>query len=57
MSFDEARKQCKASEDAYNWGGWLIFKDILNEWVAEGVAFDPHDFSKHAGKQPAATCY
>lgn len=24
----------KASEEAYNRGGWLIFKDILNEWVS-----------------------
>ena len=24
--------------------GWLIFKDLLNERIAEGVASDPHDF-------------
>ena len=26
-------------------GGWLFFKDLLNEWVAKGIAFDPHDFT------------
>ena len=24
---------------------YLISKDHLNEWVAESVAFDPHDFN------------
>ena len=38
--FDKAAKLCKASEDAYNWEGWLIFSDLLNEWVAKGVAVD-----------------
>ena len=23
----------------------LIMLDFLNEWVTEGVAFDPHDFT------------
>ena len=35
----------KASEDASSWGRWLIIKKLLKEWVAEGVASDPHDFS------------
>ena len=34
-NFDEAAKLCKASNDAYNRGGW----------VAEGVAYDPYDFN------------
>ena len=42
--FDIAAKLCKASEDAYNQGGWQIFKDLLNEWVAKNVASDPYDF-------------
>ena len=33
----------KSTQDTYNWGGWLILKDLLNKWVAEGVASDPHD--------------
>ena len=24
---------------------YLISKDLLNEWVTESVAFDPHDFN------------
>ena len=39
-------KLCKESKDANNLGGWLIMKDLLNEWVAEGVATDPHDFTE-----------
>jgi hypothetical protein len=34
-------KECRA----YNLGEWLILQDIFNEWVAEGVASDPHDFN------------
>ena len=34
-NFGEAAKLCKASNDAYNRRGW----------VAEGVAYDPHDFN------------
>ena len=26
-------------------GEWLILKDLLNEWVAEGVASEIHDFT------------
>ena len=40
-----AARQCKLSKDTYNLGGLLIFYDLLNEVVAEGVAFDPHDFT------------
>ena len=43
--FDKAAKLGIASEDAYNQGGWLPnFVRLLNEWVAEGVTSDPHDF-------------
>ena len=42
---DEAAKLCKASLDAYNRGGWLIFKDLLKNWVAEGVSFEVNDFN------------
>ena len=31
----------RVSGDAYDWGGWLI----LGEWVAEGIASNPHDFN------------
>ena len=44
-NFDEARKLCKASNDAYDCEGWLILQDLLNERVAEGVTFDPYDFT------------
>ena len=27
------------------YGGQLILKDLLNEWVAQGVATDLHDFT------------
>ena len=37
----------KASEDAYNQRGWLILQDLLNEWVAEGVASDVKDFTQY----------
>ena len=46
VKFDEAAKLGKATEDAYNQEDWLIFKDILNEWVSKGLASDPHDFTK-----------
>ena len=43
----EAAKLGKASK-AYNRWGWLILrdllKDLLKNWVAEGVAFDSNDF-------------
>jgi hypothetical protein len=39
------RLQIYAKYDAYNYGGWLILKDLLNEWVAQGVATDLHDFT------------
>ena len=39
-NFDEAEKQCKASDDAFNRRGLLI----LAERVAKGDASDPHDF-------------
>ena len=44
--FAEAAKLGKTSEDAYNRGRWLVLKDLLNEWVANGVVSDPHDFTK-----------
>ena len=30
----------------YNFGGWLILFNLLNKWIAKGVAYDPHDFTK-----------
>ena len=48
--FDEAAKLCKASKDAYNWEGWLISKDLLNEWIAIGVIFEVLDFSQRPTK-------
>ena len=45
LIFDEAAKLCKQCKDAYNWGGWLILKDLLNEWVTEGIASNSHDSS------------
>ena len=43
--FDEAAKLGKASEDTYNWGRWLILYDLLNGWVAKGVASGVKDFN------------
>ena len=43
--FDEAAKLGKASGDAYNWGRQLILYDLLNEWVAKGVASGVKDFN------------
>ena len=37
LIFDGMAELGKASEDAYNWGGWLILLDLFNEWVVEGV--------------------
>jgi hypothetical protein len=39
--FEKIAKLGKVPGDTYNQGRWL-----LNEWVAEGVASDPHDFTK-----------
>ena len=39
MLWDEAAKLVKVSRDT----------DLLNEWVAEGVTFDPHDFTARLG--------
>ena len=33
----------QVSQDAYNPGGWLIFKAVLKNGVAKVVASDPHD--------------
>ena len=46
VQFDEVANLGKAFKDAYNLGGWLIFQELLNEWVIEVVTFDPHDFTK-----------
>ena len=40
LNFDEAAKLGKASKDPNDQGGGLILQHILNEWVAEGVAFN-----------------
>ena len=34
-NFDEAANLCKASNDPYNRGGWVV----------EGVAYNPHDLN------------
>ena len=34
----------KASWDTYKQGGWLILKDLLKNWVDEGVAFGVNNF-------------
>ena len=45
-------KGCKAKQkDPYNQSRWLSLLDLLNEWVAEGVAFDPHDFARNEAVQ------
>ena len=43
--FDKLAKLDKASQDAYNPGGWLILYDRLKNWVAEGVASEVNDFT------------
>ena len=42
---NKAAKLDKASQDAYNWGGWLILEDLLKNWVAKGVASQVNDFT------------
>ena len=36
--------QLRPCEVASNWGGLLILKDLLNKWIAKGLASNPHDF-------------
>ena len=43
----ELPKLGKASQDAYNLGGWLILLAFLKNGVAEGVTSDPHDTSTY----------
>ena len=43
--FSKAAKLCKVSQDAYNQGGWLILKDLLNDWFAKGVVPEVHDIA------------
>ena len=45
-NFQEAAKLCKASDDTCNCGGLVILQDLINERIAEGVAFNPHDFTQ-----------
>ena len=52
----EAAKLVIAFKDTYNREGWLILQDILNEWVAEGVASGPHDFNVHPSRPPEVYC-
>ena len=42
--FGQAAKLGKASRNAYNPGLWLIFYDLLKNWVAEGVATEVNVF-------------
>ena len=37
----------QASDDAYNPLELLILQDLSNASIAEGDAFDPHDFNLH----------
>ena len=39
--FDKAAKLGKETQDAYNLGGWPIFKN----WIAEGVASEVNDIT------------
>ena len=48
MNFDEVAKLGKASEDTDNRRECQILYELLNKWVAEGVDFDPHDFTLDA---------
>jgi hypothetical protein len=41
---DVPAKLSKASDDSYNQRGWLMLKDLLNKWVDEGIASNPHEF-------------
>ena len=45
VNFDDPEKLCKAFNDAYDCGGWMILQDLLNERVAEGDISDTHDFT------------
>ena len=59
-SLNKAAKLCKASDDDYNPGGYLILYDILNKMVAVVETFDPHDFTwepAHAIELPGQTGY
>ncbi len=40
---EKVSKLCKSNQDTHNPGKWLILKVLLKNWVAEGVASDPHD--------------
>ena len=33
------------SEEAYNWGRWFIYLDLLNELVAKGVTYEVHEYT------------
>ena len=38
----------KASQKAYDPGGWQILQDLLKNWVAECVAFEVNDCNECA---------
>ena len=44
--FENVAQLYKASNDAYNHGLQKIVQYLLNESVAEGVSFSPHDFKQ-----------
>ena len=35
----------------YNRGGWLIFSDLLKNWVVKGVASEVNNFTGDASKK------
>ena len=47
-NFDEAAKLSKAPDEAYNHGEWLTLEDLLNEGIAQGFNFEPHDFIQYS---------
>ena len=48
---DKAAKLGKASQEAYNRGGWLIFQELLKNWVAKGVASEVNNFTGDASEK------
>ena len=43
--FDMVAKLGKATRNNYDWGAWLILKDLLKNWAAKGVASEANDFN------------
>ena len=43
---DKVTKLGKATQDVYNWVGWLILWAHFKNWVAEGIASEVNDSTK-----------